>query len=952
MRYHEPTDNLHKHDRADDPHSQDLVAMLAPNANGFVTVTNAQVWNRDSPSLMSTTSTLLPPHAELRIAVEQPLNRGRLAQDHDHLHASLVHDYMQALNSEKTFYDTDADMVPLIETPTSTTSDEGMMTESTTARDQSGARLYRFLVFGMNHGLAYLDPAMVDFPVDLIYLDLRKTLAEFFSISFVHQPSDSLTGHRIRNSANDEWDLNFIYVSNSDGNLVEMDKKCSEVGVILENKGGEEVERNDDTTGTDEKIVKATTAAPGAVEVVAEKEDKNNKNPSEDGHFYDEYYSRKAAKTRKKKRGDRTKERNTRRSGKNAVAVEVEQQSDASLVSDNVVKKEETTQAQPKSTTSPTTTSKRQLSCTWNGELKRTQLEKLPRREQLVISAKLLGKLSEKDMQCRLFRRMLRRWDLDHLPGFYPPCFFLPEDQNELWSFSSEVRNACYIWKPGAMWGGQGIELTRNLHELTEKARGSQFSRLHNTQCYGLAALPEADASERLCRQACERRHIGALTFDCTVWNWQKGFGCWIADYTEFHSGACAPDGKSPGWVGGRLDSEEKALVQLYVSDPVLGRVGSVRATPGGEIERVDTIVKTDIRIQGFTHLDPLRVYLSRHGYYRSGTLKKNYTTNDLDLRSSKLMHVTHHIPKILADDFVPGWSGGSLEQWLERFVRKENGMDPDTVWANIKRSLAIWMLGVRHEMCEEPRNVRGATKVEESSDLRVEETPSTTPVVESPDDVPLWEQITGVPSDAYETKACASQGFHFVADMIVDSTGRAWVMEVHMTLGIKSPGLGDPEAGYDELLTRETRQGVFGAISMSFARFMDLPFRMRLASSVRAWQEDESELSSPSLVDMLVEDRMLCRLGMESILPRMWRDVDLPAPDKGQETSSSRTSTSSRSTRNYSPVSPQLADWYDRFDQINEKQWYRSLSQRGKPCREIDFNKDRHWQSKHSDFF
>ncbi|CAD7969723.1 unnamed protein product, partial [Amoebophrya sp. A120] len=54
---------------------------------------------------------------------------------------------------------------------------------------------------------------------------------------------------------------------------------------------------------------------------------------------------------------------------------------------------------------------------------------------------------------------------------------------------SSIVQNAVYIWKPGALFGGQGIELTRNLHELTEKARAAQFTELKNAQCYGLAKL-------------------------------------------------------------------------------------------------------------------------------------------------------------------------------------------------------------------------------------------------------------------------------------------------------------------------------------------------------------------------------------------------------------------------------------------------------------------------------
>ncbi len=241
----------------------------------------------------------------------------------------------------------------------------------------------------------------------------------------------------------------------------------------------------------------------------------------------------------------------------------------------------------------------------------------------------------------------------------------------------------------------------------------------------------------------------------------------------------------------------------------MLARIPNIRATPGGEIEKVDTLVKTDIRIQGFTFLDPFRVYVSKHGYYRSGTLQQNYTTNDRQLRSAKLMHVTHHIPKILSGDFLQGMSGGSLEFWLENFVAKENGLDREEVWKNVKKSLGIWMLGARENICTVDDDVlldEGVTDgISAVAGNGKQE-------ADKEEDTSTARRTSGKSKgNAYITdaSACKSHGFHFTADMIVDSNGRAWVMEVHLTLGIKSPGLGDPEAGYDELLTRETRQGV-----------------------------------------------------------------------------------------------------------------------------------------------
>lgn len=269
-------------------------------------------------------------------------------------------------------------------------------------------------------------------------------------------------------------------------------------------------------------------------------------------------------------------------------------------------------------------------------------------------------------------------------------------------------------------------------------------------------------------------------------------------------------------------------------------------------------------------------------------------------------MHVTHHIPKILSGEYVTGLSGGSLQRWL-RFCEEENGLNPKTVWRNVKRSLGVWMLAAREEIC------RGGF--------------SSTEYVTAPDDA--------------EDPACRSHGFHFIADMVVDSFGRAWVMEVHLTMGIKSPGLGDPEAGYDEVLTRETRQGVFGAISMAFARFMDMPYRNRVEAELfggsSATSRDDDPMKQMSLLDALVEDRMLCRLDVESVLPRMWRDFHVEGTGKSEL---------------QSPVNPQQAAWYAEFEDLARSVDARGIAARKNGCRVLDFNRDRVWKAAHKNFF
>ncbi|CAJ1340259.1 unnamed protein product, partial [Effrenium voratum] len=181
--------------------------------------------------------------------------------------------------------------------------------------------------------------------------------------------------------------------------------------------------------------------------------------------------------------------------------------------------------------------------------------------------------------------------------------------------------------------------------------------------------------------------------------------------------------------------------------------------------------------------MDPFRFYISEYGYFRSGFLEKNYSAQSDEDFQDLLMHVTHHIPKIEAGSYqcptAPSWdhpegaehdagSGGSLHKWF-RIAKEQNGLDPSVVWKNIKLALAIFLLGARHKL----------------------------------DCV-----ANAVPY------ACGSLGFHFFADLVVDRKGRAWLMEIHPTLAVKSPGLGDPEAGWVEVLTRSTRQGTLGASS------------------------------------------------------------------------------------------------------------------------------------------
>lgn len=285
----------------------------------------------------------------------------------------------------------------------------------------------------------------------------------------------------------------------------------------------------------------------------------------------------------------------------------------------------------------------------------------------------------------------------------------------------------------------------------------------------------------------------------------------------------------APGWVSGKaVREEEEEVVQLYVQDPVLARATSkVR-------------VKTDIRIYGsVVSFDPLRLYISKHGYYRSGSPSTPYSLDERGIKV-KLAHVTHHIPKIDRGDFVtpsgPGFAScGTLERWYA--IAEANGLDRAQVWRNIKSVLGAYFLAARPKM--------GCTN-----------TPA----------------------------ACDTTGVHFTADMIVDSRGKVFMIEAHVTLGVKAFGFGDPEAGWVAEMSEATRQGTVGTATMFLARHAH-PERPAVEAAIAVvpeanwsalhWGNRPRQL----LVDILTELRVACLLGVEPVFPGAGeQEMEIPA--------------------------------------------------------------------------
>ncbi|CAE8720630.1 unnamed protein product [Polarella glacialis] len=342
--------------------------------------------------------------------------------------------------------------------------------------------------------------------------------------------------------------------------------------------------------------------------------------------------------------------------------------------------------------------------------------------------------LGEKDQQCRAFHGALDRWQVgDSLAekiGGMPRCFDMPSATEELRAFAKARRagkasdsgdqlRMAFVRKPEGMWGGRGIEIRFGIDDLLDEAGkaasdvdvqpdGCVFVTLEDSQCLGLhePPSPEASASEDACRQAC--CDMGPRL--CEAWNWRAEEGCWVGTPR-----ACT--GRNPmflgGWRGGHRprqgekagEAEQRAVVQQYILDPVLYQLEGVKPP---------LRVKTDIRIYGTViSMDPFRLYISKRGYFRSGYLERNYSTASDEELKDRLMHVTHHIPKIETGSYQcptapsqghpkgaehDAGSGGSLKKWF-KIAKEQNGLDPKLVWKNIKLAIAVFILGAREQL-------------------------------------------------------------------------------------------------------------------------------------------------------------------------------------------------------------------------------------------------------------
>ena len=295
--------------------------------------------------------------------------------------------------------------------------------------------------------------------------------------------------------------------------------------------------------------------------------------------------------------------------------------------------------------------------------------------------------------------------------------------------------------------------------------------------------------------------------------------------------------------------------LQAYVHDTM--------TIPGKHGNTGNVKIKLDLRIYGvITSVQPLRVYVSTSGYYRTGLPDVAFTMEHTD-DEYKLVHVTNNGAKIKARRFeridfeTPFQQGeeqpyhpslehnfssaGTLHKFWEHV--EEQGMDRKSIWDNILALFAHTHAGAQPWM------------------------------------------LSGCNSAKVGEEGLCNQEFvPFFADVGIRKNGEVVLYETHPSCNLKpcrSPLANDMEACRQPIVTEfGARPGSWGSTAMGLSRFMDPQFRVLCRQwlevfDVRWCDKGEtfgadacmSDEAAEILVDMAQEDFVACRFGMDDAM-------------------------------------------------------------------------------------
>ncbi len=242
-------------------------------------------------------------------------------------------------------------------------------------------------------------------------------------------------------------------------------------------------------------------------------------------------------------------------------------------------------------------------------------------------------------------------------------------------------------------------------------------------------------------------------------------------------------------------------------------------------------------------------------GYYRTGYHTKPYSIKEDDLLD-RLMHITHHIPKYEENHWVNpseddgeeiDGSCGTLKKWFrdilpQNLIDSESTKTADDVWESIQLVLGRLILSAYPKLSCQRAPTAGD----------------------------------------HEIMPCDTTGFQFTADLVIDDSGKVFIMEIHTHLGLKSHGLGDPESGFWRMISKAAKQGTWGSVAMLFAGHLgDGLLRdmfTDVISNVPSYTHPFKFDIRQALLSSLIEEYYACNFDVDAVLPAKLFDYKLLA--------------------------------------------------------------------------
>jgi hypothetical protein len=272
--------------------------------------------------------------------------------------------------------------------------------------------------------------------------------------------------------------------------------------------------------------------------------------------------------------------------------------------------------------------------------------------------------------------------------------------------------------------------------------------------------------------------------------------------------------------------------------------------------------IKLHLRIYGVqTSVQPMRVFVSEFGYFRTGHPKVGFSMN-ISFEENPFLHATNNAGKIEEGIFE------NIEYDFGDFGREPYDANMESNFSSAGTLEKFWSLAEANELDQKVifGNILSLfAKVHAGAQS--------------------W-MLSGCSSTQVGIEHVCSQEFiPFFADIGIDEFGNVTVFETQPVCSFKAchPDIVEMEACYHPIVTEYgSRPATWGTTSMGFARFNEPEFQtvarrwieekiegivpiQRCASDLETFADDDclSDQAEDILVEMVHEDYLACRLGL-----------------------------------------------------------------------------------------